>query len=308
MAPARLEIAGVQGSRLLRSHPGVDLYRGDRDGRGVLVLLTNPRIDAARARGAMERLVAAHRDIRDDLLPAVLDHGEVGPGAYAVLDCDAEFDGDDVLRRLAERGASIPYASAIASLRTISRCLQCAHRCVEPSGRPMAFGPLSPARFLYDRSGRMWLLGPGFEDFLDGQPAVPMPPEIALGEGPSPGSDVVALATLMRVMAPFVQFPPRLGRVLRGVEEADDRPLAALVRTITARVWSLPPPLRPSLETADRALHRVFGLLGVRPDLHGYRRHLAALLNDPAPVAPGLPRWQRGRRTVEVDQTHHYAW
>lgn len=252
----------------------------EADGTRRVVLLADPNLPTAEASARLDAIACAHEALGGGMVPAFVRRGQWQGRHYVVLASDGRCDGCDVIQTLADVGERVPYAAAVGLLMAIAAELQRVHGTAAPSGRPHAVGSLSLASLLFSDEGRPWLLGFG-DGFLAAAmgPYAPLAaPELALGEQPSPASDVFALAAFMRTMVPFVELPAAVSRVLRGASHAEDGAVADFVRSANASVWSLPPALRPSLGTLDTAFRAMLRILRVTPDALAHARFVAQVM------------------------------
>jgi hypothetical protein len=205
-----------------------------------------------------------------------------------VFERDAVADGLALAGDLITEGRQLPYAGTIGALLAICASLEGAHQHTDPeTGGPCALGALPLSSLQFEPDGSFWILGFG-DPTLAREEALPgytTAPELALTGQPTPETDILALATLMRSSVPFTDLPPVLRRILAG-SPGTDTPLASFVYGLNGRIWGVPPALRPSLPTLRRSLESMFELLGVKPDLSLFHQSVRALLRERERLSP----------------------
>jgi hypothetical protein len=249
-----------------------------------LLLMANARLDPSEARARADAIASAHERLEGPHIPGLQARGEHQGRPWLLLRAAAIADGDDVIRTQVDRNARQPYRAAIGGLDAIGAALRRMHGTRSPqTGQPYAIGAIGLANLYYEPDGTLWLLGAGDNGFARASTLLPtvIAPEVALGEPPTPASDVFALSALMRAMVPYVELPAAISRVLRGHDA--NTPLGKLTHETNARVWGLPHALRPSLATLDRVVRGVVALLGESVSYGAHREFVAALLAHDEP-------------------------
>lgn len=254
-----------------------------KDERRLLVM-ARAKLDAFEARSRMDALCRAHERLEGPHIAAVIDRGEHEARPWALLRAAIVGEGDELLRTQVDRNLRQPYRAAIGALEVLAQTLARCHEVIDRStGRPYALGALGVGNLYYESDGSLWLMGMGDNGFARSATLVPavLPPEVAVGEHPTPSSDSFAVSALMRVMVPYVELPSAIARVLRGHDS--ETMLAQLTHDTNAKLWGLPQAMRPSLARLEKVFRLILSLVGEKMDYDAHRAFVASLLAQDAP-------------------------
>ncbi len=256
------------------------------------LLLANESLAAADAQRRSDALATAHEQLAGPHIPALQSRGSHRGRPWLLLDAALVSNGDELLCVQADRSIKQPYAAAMGGLSAVVSMVRRIHEVIDPHTRaPYAMGTIGAANLYYDQGGGLWVLGAGDNGFARARTLLPtmLAPELALGESPTPATDIFALSALIRSMVPYVDVPEPIARVLRGDET--DSWLARLTHETNARIWGVPKARRPPLALLERVFRGLLRVLGVSPS---YEAHCAfiekLLIQDEVASQPSSPR------------------
>ena len=292
-----LPLSGIQLVSQIHRGNTFELHRALLpDGRMLAMLLaTHPTTHTATQR--IQRLRQTHDLVASEVVPPILMAGFYQDRPCVIFDRDAVTDGLTIAKHLLARRERLPYEGVIGALLAICSGLEGAHRHKDPeTGSPCALGSLPFSSILFGPDGSFWLIGFGDPMLVYEQAALhPLAPELALTNRPSPETDIVALATLMRAALPISDLPPSLRRILGGASVTTDEPIAAIVYGLHRRIWGVPPALRPTLPTLRRAFQGLLRRLEITPDLALFHRSIQDILRSQNTPSLPLPRLRIAR-------------
>ncbi|MDW8251776.1 MAG: hypothetical protein RMJ98_20970, partial [Myxococcales bacterium] len=207
-----------------------------------LVVFGAPGRDRGLQQEALDRLAQAHQRIQHPRVAPVAEYGEAGGVPYLAFDCDATIDLGTLLQEAKRIGLRPHHPQADGFILGLRQAIQAGH--ATPGG-PFFLQDLAYANVIFNRQGKHWLVGFGYNvvtrdehgHLLAGEPIF-CPPEVNLGGGPSPSGDFVALLLMMRSMLPVVSLAPAVSRALLGLSLAED---AELIRCLLLMMRSMLP-------------------------------------------------------------------
>lgn len=271
----------------LRTGTAFEVFSVRAQERLATLFIASARLDKDDAERRAEAIATAHEQLAGPHVAPLISQGEHEGRPWLLFDSAAVTDGDELLRVQVDRDARQPYAAAIGALDAIASTLRRMHATRSRlTGSPYALGSISVANLFYEADGALWIFGAGDNVFARATTLMPtvLPPEVALGEPPTPASDSFAVSALMRAMVPFVELPSAIASVLRGHDTKTS--LAKLTHETNARVWGLPQALRPSLATLERVFHTIVSLLGESASYEEHRAFVRAMLAQEEPDEP----------------------
>ncbi len=284
----------------LRCRGPFHAYAARQDGEGVVVVIPGDPLPGPAAAGCLERLGRAHRVLDGtDGIVRFREAGRFEATPFVAFTCDAACDGEALIARLADAGARVTYAEAMAAVDRITAGLAEAHDRVDPEDdAPLVLGAFSWANVIVDRQGGLHLFGFGhnvcaFNELggSSGAPAVFVAPEVAAGRKATPGADLYAFVVMQRALMSFADVPAAVARAFAGEQVDDvDREMHAIIRWVDENVVSAPAARRASMRAARAKWEAETRLLGVRADYAALRARLTALLradDAPEPSARG---------------------
>lgn len=251
-----------------------------------VVVVAAPDADGPGAQRCLAELARAHSLVVDPLFPEP--DSQDGAQPFVVLRCSAVCDGEHLIQRLSETGRRFGYAEAIAFVRILGDGLTAAHQTIDPqTGRPLVLGSVCWSNFLFSADGEVSFIGLGHNvvamtesGLPSGAPGIFRAPEVAAGALGNPSADLYASMGMFRSTLPFVDLPWLLRRAFEG-----EGPLMPLMRLADGGVLNARLGARPAIAVVMSAFRRTWRLLGVAPDIEGFRTLVTELIEPvPAPV------------------------
>lgn len=287
----------------VRSRGAFHLVSVERPEGRALVVVGSRTADVVRVRSALDEVARVHRLLDDPLIPQVTLRAEHEGVPFVELACDAAIDGHEVLRLLGDARIKMPYGRGDAIFTLLRTAMQAAHRVTDPlTGRPVCLGQVSYGNLLFSPSGRMSVVGFGFNFPVlkengspEGLAPVFQAPEVLAGDPPQPVSDYVAVLMAARSLTSFCDIGEITQRVLRASISADNLELYETVRYFESRFIAEPPAFRPTIEEGIAKSARLREILGTTVDVEGLFRTVAELLTESA------PKEETGRVTIAAD-------
>lgn len=265
----------------IRARPGwivLSARRKDDDARAVLVCAGRDA-DLGEAQRRLDAIERAHARIDHPLVPKPVARHTLVDRPVLELACDATLDGIEVVRRMARTRTKLPYPAADAFIVSLRQALQAAHAVDHCLGR------VSLGNVLFAADGRWSLVGFGANFPVEDEHGVPdgvlphfQAPEVAIGAGPTPSGDYVALLLMARSLLGHLDPQGPIMRMLHAALQSREPLLGELLQWVERRTITELPGRRATIAEAVAIANRIRDLLGVKLDTEGFQRIIAELL------------------------------
>lgn len=279
-------LEGLTDPRPIRCRGAFNLYSAKaEDGSNRVVVVAAPDASPLAAQRCIAELARVHALVADPLFPDPDPQAADRP--FAVLRSSAICDGEHLMGRLRGTGRSLGYPQATAFVQLLGDGIAAAHRTIDPLSRtPITVGSICWSNFLFSADGQMSFVGLGYNiaaltetGSLSDATNTFRSPEVAAGSVATPGADLYAATRMFRSVIPFVDMPKLLRRAFDG-----EGPLLPVLQLAERGVLSKRLELRPGVDSVMRAFRRTWRVLRVTPDVDGFRRLVAELLDESTPA------------------------
>ncbi len=254
------------------------------------------------ARERLAGLARLHRLVAGPHVPGVAAESIDGPTPWVALDCDAVADLEILTDFIRQSGDRPPYERTSTVGKTLMETLSRVHRLRDPdSGMSACLGSLSPSNLLFGADGAMWIVGFGAGPLSGAVIA----PEVGAGGPPTPSGDVYALTLFIRSQIPFTRLPPVMRRLFSGTSIRSDAKLLVLLAWSNMKVLAGPPRRRPTIDMSLAQVQKAWRMLGMEPDVDGFRQWAAGVIAAEPNRLPDAPRQSR---TPQILLGHDGEW
>jgi hypothetical protein len=259
------------------------------------VVVMAPFLAHDEARRRLAGLARLHRLVAGAHVPGVGAESIDGPTPWVALDCDAVADLEVLTDFVRQSGDRPPYERTSTLGKTLMETLSRVHRTRDPdTGGDACLGSLSSSNVLFGADGRMWIVGFGAGPLSGAVVA----PEVGAGGPATPSGDVYALTVFLRSQMPFTRLPPVVRRVFSGTSIRSDAKLLVLLAWSNMKVLAGPPRGRPTMDVSLAQAKKAWRMLGVEPDVAGFREWAASVIAAEPNRLPDAPRQSRTRQIL----------